>query len=50
MVVNGPTMYRNMMQPFGGHKLSGAGSHEGFVTLGEMMKQKTVILKNFLSR
>lgn len=50
MVINGPTMYRNMMQPFGGHKMSGLGSPEGFVTLGDMVKEKVVILKNFLSR
>ena len=47
MVVNGSSMYRNQMQPFGGYKMSGNG-REGFVTLGEMMQEKTIIFKGFL--
>jgi|AGTN01.2.fsa_nt_gi NAD-dependent aldehyde dehydrogenases len=49
IVVNGVGTYRNMMQPFGGYKMSGLGSHEGFVTLGEMVQEKVVIFKEFLS-
>jgi acyl-CoA reductase-like NAD-dependent aldehyde dehydrogenase len=47
VVVNGPTTYRNMMQPFGGYKMSGTG-REGFITLGEMVQEKVIILKGFL--
>jgi acyl-CoA reductase-like NAD-dependent aldehyde dehydrogenase len=47
VVVNGSSMYRNQMQPFGGYKMSGMG-REGFVTLGEMVQEKTIVLKNFL--
>lgn len=46
VVVNGTGTYRNMMQPFGGYKLSGAG-REGFLTLGEMVREKVIILKDF---
>jgi succinate-semialdehyde dehydrogenase/glutarate-semialdehyde dehydrogenase len=48
MVINGVGQYRNMMQPFGGFKLSGNGK-EGFITLGEMTREKNVVLKNFLA-
>lgn len=48
VVVNGTGTYRNMMQPFLGHKMSGAGNPEGFLTLGEMMQEKTIIMKNIL--
>jgi succinate-semialdehyde dehydrogenase/glutarate-semialdehyde dehydrogenase len=48
MIVNGTSLYRNLMQPFGGYKMSGMG-REGFVTLGEMMQEKTIIFKGFLS-
>jgi succinate-semialdehyde dehydrogenase/glutarate-semialdehyde dehydrogenase len=47
MVVNGSSMYRNMMQPFGGQKMSGIGN-EGLITLEEMTKVKTIVLKGFL--
>jgi succinate-semialdehyde dehydrogenase/glutarate-semialdehyde dehydrogenase len=47
MVVNGSSMYRNMMQPFGGQKMSGLGN-EGLITLEEMTKTKTIVLKGFL--
>lgn len=47
VVVNGTGTYRNMMQPFGGDKLSGTGK-EGFVTLGEVVKQKVIVMKGFL--
>lgn len=47
VVVNGVGTYRNMMQPFGGYKLSGTGK-EGFVTLGEMVKEKVIVMKGFL--
>jgi succinate-semialdehyde dehydrogenase/glutarate-semialdehyde dehydrogenase len=36
------------MQPFGGYKMSGMG-REGFVTLGEMMQEKVIVFKNFLT-
>lgn len=47
VVVNGTGTYRNMMQPFGGDKLSGIGK-EGFVTLGEVVKEKVIVMKGFL--
>jgi acyl-CoA reductase-like NAD-dependent aldehyde dehydrogenase len=47
VVVNGTGTYRNMMQPFGGYKLSGMGK-EGFTTLGEVVKEKVIVLKGFL--
>lgn len=47
VVVNGTGTYRNMMQPFGGYKLSGTGK-EGFTTLGEVVKEKVIVLKGFL--
>lgn len=46
MVVNGTTMYRNMMQPFGGYKYSGYG-REGLVTLEEMTQTKNIVMKGF---
>jgi succinate-semialdehyde dehydrogenase/glutarate-semialdehyde dehydrogenase len=48
VVINGTGTYRNMMQPFGGYKMSGLG-REGFITLGEMVQEKTIIFKGFLS-
>ncbi|MDR0518937.1 MAG: aldehyde dehydrogenase family protein [Clostridiales Family XIII bacterium] len=48
MVVNGTTMYRNAMQPFGGYKMSGIGN-EGFITLEEMTQTKTIVMKGFYS-
>lgn len=48
VVVNGTGTYRNMMQPFGGYKMSGMG-REGFVTLGEMMQEKVIVLKGFIA-
>lgn len=48
VVVNGTGTYRNMMQPFGGMKLSGQGK-EGFFTLGEVVESKNIVLKGFLS-
>lgn len=47
VVVNGTGTYRNMMQPFGGYKMSGTGK-EGFLTLGEMVNEKVIVLKGFL--
>lgn len=48
MVVNGSSVYRNQMQPFGGQKMSGMGN-EGIITLHEMTKVKNIVLKGFLS-
>jgi succinate-semialdehyde dehydrogenase/glutarate-semialdehyde dehydrogenase len=48
VIVNGTTTYRNMMQPFGGYKMSGLGSREGFFTLGEMVQEKVIVFKGFL--
>ncbi len=48
MVVNGVGMYRNMMQPFGGMKMSGMGK-EGFVALEELVETKVIVLKEFLA-
>ena len=45
-VINGSTMYRNAMQPFGGYKMSGQGQ-EGFITLEEMTNTKTIVMKGF---
>lgn len=47
MVVNGSSVYRNQMQPFGGQKMSGQGN-EGLTTLEEMTKIKNIVLKGFL--
>lgn len=47
VVVNGTGTYRNMMQPFGGMKLSGQGK-EGFYTLGEVVESKNIVLKGFV--
>lgn len=47
MVVNGSSVYRNQMQPFGGQKMSGTGN-EGLTTLEEMTKIKNIVLKGFL--
>lgn len=47
VVVNGTGTYRNMMQPFGGMKLSGQGK-EGFFTLGEVVEAKNIVLKGFV--
>lgn len=47
VVVNGTGTYRNMMQPFGGMKLSGQGK-EGFYTLGEVVEAKNIVLKGFV--
>ena len=46
VVINGTGTYRNMMHPFGGYKHSGMG-REGFMTLGEMMQEKVIIMKDF---
>jgi acyl-CoA reductase-like NAD-dependent aldehyde dehydrogenase len=48
MVVNGTSVYRNQMQPFGGQKMSGMGN-EGLTTLEEMTKIKNIVLKGFLA-
>ena len=47
MIINSTSLYRNMMQPFGGWKSSGM-SQESTITLGEMMIEKTIVLKDFL--
>jgi succinate-semialdehyde dehydrogenase/glutarate-semialdehyde dehydrogenase len=49
VVINGTGTYRNMMQPFGGYKMSGVG-REGFVTLGEMVQEKVIVFKGFLDK
>ncbi len=46
VVINGTGTYRNMMQPFGGYKMSGMG-REGFLTLGEMVQEKVIVMKDF---
>ncbi len=46
MIVNGTTMYRNVMQPFGGYKMSGMG-REGLITLEELTQTKDIVLKGF---
>lgn len=48
VVVNGVGTYRNMMQPFGGQKMSGVG-REGFWTLDELTEKKVIVLKGFLN-
>ncbi|WP_444641837.1 aldehyde dehydrogenase family protein [Caproiciproducens sp. R1] len=48
VVVNGSSVYRNQMQPFGGQKMSGIGN-EGFTTLEELTKVKNIVLKGFLA-
>lgn len=47
VVINGSSMYRNQMQPFGGYKMSGVG-REGLVTLAEVLQEKTIVFKDFL--
>lgn len=47
VVVNGVGTYRNMMQPFGGYKMSGVG-REGFMTLDELTQKKVIVLKGFI--
>ena len=47
VVVNGVGVYRNMMQPFGGYKMSGVG-REGFYTLEELTQKKVIVMKGFL--
>lgn len=47
IVVNGTGMFRADMQPFGGYKRSGLG-REGLITLGELMQEKTIVMKGFL--
>jgi len=47
VVVNGVGVYRNMMQPFGGYKMSGIG-REGFFTLDELTQEKVIVLKDFI--
>ena len=49
VVINGTGTYRNMMHPFGGYKHSGMG-REGFITLGEMVQEKVIIMKDFYER
>lgn len=46
VIVNGSSMYRNQMQPFGGYKMSGVG-REGFITIEEMTQIKNIVLKGF---
>lgn len=45
-VVGGNGNYRLTQQPFNGHKMSGVGSEGTMYTLHEMVKVKTIILKN----
>ena len=46
VVVNGTGCTRFPRHPFGGEKLSGVGK-EGLPTLGEMVKKKLIVLKDF---
>lgn len=47
-VVGGTGCYRNLNMPFGGHKMSGIGG-EGFsVTLNEMSKIKSLVIKGLI--
>lgn len=48
MIINGPGIIRNQMQPFGGYKMSGVG-REGIYSLDEMVQIKHINLKGFLS-
>ena len=45
-VVGGNGNYRLTQQPFNGHKYSGVGSEGTMYTLHEMVKVKTIVLKN----
>ena len=45
-VVGANGNYRLTQQPFNGHKMSGAGSEGTMYTLHEMVKIKTIVLKN----
>ena len=45
-VVGGNGNYRLTQQPFNGHKMSGFGSEGTMYTLHEMVKVKTIVLKN----
>ena len=47
-VVGANGNYRLTQQPFNGHKLSGIGSEGTMYTLHEMVKVKTIVLKNVL--
>ena len=47
-VVGANGNYRLTQQPFNGHKLSGIGSEGTMYTLHEMVKIKTIVLKNVL--
>ena len=46
VVVGANGNYRLTQQPFNGHKMSGVGSEGTMYTLHEMVKVKTVVLKN----
>lgn len=46
VVVGGNGNYRLTQQPFNGHKMSGVGSEGTMYTLHEMVKVKTIVLKN----
>ena len=45
-VVGGNGNYRLTQQPFNGHKMSGVGSEGTMYSLHEMVKVKTIVLKN----
>lgn len=45
-VVGGNGNYRLTQQPFNGHKMSGVGSEGTMYTLHEMVKTKTIVLKD----
>ena len=45
-VVGGNGNYRLTQQPFNGHKMSGIGSEGTMYTLQEMVKVKTIVLKD----
>ena len=45
-VVGGNGNYRLTQQPFNGHKMSGVGSEGTMYTLHEMVKVKTIVLKD----
>lgn len=48
VIVGGAGMYRTNDMPFGGHKKSGLGTEGFYATLEEMVKTKSIVLRNVL--